>query len=93
MDTNHYDYFVSFEVTYPGGRTEAGNGDYSIQGGIESIGDVRQIESYFEESIGDGVSVTLQNFRPFLGASEFATETTTETVTVVQDEPAWGSRY
>jgi hypothetical protein len=96
---NDYEFFVTFVHTEDG-RDVTGNGTFTIQGGIESIDDVRMIEAKLGEDI-PAVNVRLTSWRPFLpGSVEFASlsgETATETTTVehvtVLDEPAWGSRY
>lgn len=92
---DQYPYFITFEIAHPDGRKELANDEYSIEGGIESIADVREIEGYYERMEDDGRSVLLLNYRPILGASEFGQETvTTERITVIEDDgPVWGSRY
>jgi hypothetical protein len=94
---DQFPYFITFEITHADGRKELGNDEYSIEAGIENIGDVRDIEAYYERQGDDGRTVLLLSYRPILGAGEFtsAQETvTTERVTVIEEDgPVWGSRY
>lgn len=109
-DHTMYPFFLVFEVitenlepSDPRARY-IDNGSMEIQGGIENMKDVTDLQDQIAESIEGEVSVLILSWRPFLsGKVEFkvsgqydaAQETTsTETVTTVyEDTPAYGSPY